>query len=80
MMVKQDQNSVKSMFVAGIQDADVNVQLMALRASIDYMIMAKSSIRAGLADLLPLILNVLIFLKLGYPANYGESKHGTRCR
>ena len=58
LLVKQDQNSVKSMFIAGIQDADVNVQLMALRASIDYMIMAKSTVRSGLADLLPLILNV----------------------
>ena len=79
MMVKQDQNSVKSIFVAGIQDADVNVQLMALRASIDYMIMAKSSIRNCLADLLPLILNVDVFLNLGYSANHGKSKHGTRC-
>jgi hypothetical protein len=58
LMVKQDQNAVKSIFIAGIQDADANVRLMALRACIDYMIMAKSSVRSGLVDLVPLILNV----------------------
>ena len=58
LMSRQDQNAVKSMFVAGVQDADHAVRLMALQASIDYLTTAKQAVRNGLVDLLPLILNV----------------------
>lgn len=59
MMMKQDQNSVKSMFVSGIQDGDVDVRLAALSASVQYLCICKSSTRNELSDLLPLILNVI---------------------
>ncbi|KAJ3353549.1 hypothetical protein HDU91_005879 [Kappamyces sp. JEL0680] len=36
LMVKQDQNTVKSMFVAGVQDADMDVRFIALKASVQY--------------------------------------------
>jgi hypothetical protein len=36
LMSKQDQNMVKSMFVAGVQDADMDVRLASLKASVQY--------------------------------------------
>ena len=59
MLAKQDQNQVKSIFVAGLQDEDVEVRLMGLRATIDYILIVTSAVRNGLVDVLPLVLNVI---------------------
>jgi hypothetical protein len=58
-LTKQNQNNVKNIFVAGLQDGDVDVKLASLKASINYICMAKKPVREAMADLLPLILNVI---------------------
>jgi hypothetical protein len=59
LLFKQDQNQVKAMFVAGLQDQDIDVRLTALKSTVNYISIAKSTIRTGLQDLIPLILNVI---------------------
>ncbi|KAJ2993084.1 Importin-5 [Globomyces sp. JEL0801] len=59
LLTRQDQNAVKNMFVTGVQDQDMDVRLAALKATVEYICLSKQSIRKGLTDLLPLLLNVL---------------------
>ncbi|KAJ3273865.1 Importin-5 [Terramyces sp. JEL0728] len=59
VLIKQDQNSVKSIFMAGVQDADLDVRLAALKATVNYICVSKQAIRNAMADLLPHLLNVI---------------------
>ena len=60
LLTKQDAATLKPAFLAGVQDADIDVRLDALRASVMYLCECKASVRNELSDLLPLILNVCI--------------------
>ncbi len=59
LISKQNAATLKPVFLAGIQDSDVDVRIDCLRASVQYLCECKASVRNDLADLLPLILNVI---------------------
>ncbi|KAJ3252863.1 Importin-5 [Boothiomyces macroporosus] len=59
VLIKQDQNSVKSIFMAGVQDSDLDVRLAALKATVNYICVSKQAVRNAMADLLPHLLNVI---------------------
>ena len=60
MLIKQqDQNMVKSMFIGGLQDPNPEVHFEALRAAVFYLCVAKKDIRNAMADLIPLIFQVI---------------------
>ena len=60
LLTKQpDQNMIKSMFIGGLQDQSPEVHFEALRAAVYYLSVAKKEIRNAMADLIPLIFQVI---------------------
>ncbi|KAI8924999.1 armadillo-type protein [Entophlyctis helioformis] len=59
LFVNESPATIRTIFVAGIQDADVEVRLAALRAAAYYLIDAEPSARDSMTDLVPLMLGTL---------------------
>jgi hypothetical protein len=58
-----NQNSlISNIFAAGCQDADLEVQLAALKAAVYFMMTVSQPERKELSHLLPVMLNVCYFL------------------